>query len=86
MQEALIERGHLGGGADAIFGPRTEVALRAFQQEQELEETGVADSATVVRLLVELLPAKRNSRFLDPCSAACRSAERPAIGVEAGAG
>jgi hypothetical protein len=54
MQEALIERGHLNGGADGIFGPRTEVALRAFQQEQELEESGVADSATIVRLLVEL--------------------------------
>jgi hypothetical protein len=54
MQQALVERGHLVGGADGIFGPRTEAALRAFQQEQELEETGVADSATIVRLLVEL--------------------------------
>lgn len=54
MQAALIERGHLSGAADGTFGPQTEAALRSFQQAEGLPETGVADAATVVRLLVEL--------------------------------
>jgi hypothetical protein len=54
MQSRLIELGHLTGSADGAFGPRTATALRAFQQEQELPETGIADPATVIRLLVEL--------------------------------
>lgn len=54
MQNQLIELGHLSGAADGAYGPQTEAALRAFQQEQELPQTGIADAATVVRLLVEL--------------------------------
>jgi murein L,D-transpeptidase YcbB/YkuD len=54
MQSKLIELGHLSGSPDGAFGPQTAAALRAFQQEQELPQTGIADPATVVRLLVEL--------------------------------
>jgi murein L,D-transpeptidase YcbB/YkuD len=54
MQQALISRGHLGAAADGVFGPQTAAALRTFQEQQGLELTGVADSATIFRLLVEL--------------------------------
>jgi hypothetical protein len=54
MQQALIKSGHLGAAADGVFGPQTAAALRTFQDQQGLELTGVADSATIFRLLVEL--------------------------------
>jgi hypothetical protein len=54
MQQALIRLGHLGGTADGVFGPQTATAMRAFQEQQGLEVSGVADSATIFRMLVEL--------------------------------
>lgn len=54
IQSQLIQRGHLSGTADGVFGPQTSTALRAFQSAQKLPETGIADAATVVRLLIEL--------------------------------
>jgi hypothetical protein len=54
MQQALIRLGHLGGTPDGVFGPQTATAMRAFQEQQGLNVTGVADSATIFRMLVEL--------------------------------
>jgi hypothetical protein len=54
MQQALIRLGHLGGTPDGVFGPQTATAMRVFQEQQGLEVTGVADSATIFRMLVEL--------------------------------
>lgn len=54
IQAQLIQLGHLSGTADGVFGPQTSSALRAFQAAQQLPETGVADAATVVRILIEL--------------------------------
>jgi hypothetical protein len=54
MQEVLIRLGHLGGTPDGDFGPQTETAMRAFQEQQGLDVTGVADTATIFRLLIEL--------------------------------
>ncbi|MCC6946904.1 MAG: peptidoglycan-binding protein [Bradyrhizobiaceae bacterium] len=58
MQEQLIKLGHLEGTADGNYGPRTETALKAFQRQQGLAQTGVPDSVTIVRLLVEMPAAK----------------------------
>ena len=60
MQQALIQLGLLSGTPDGVFGPQTATAVRVFQQQQGLETTGVADSATIFRLLVEL-PASASS-------------------------
>ncbi len=49
VQLALFSLGMLEsrGGIDGAFGPKTEVALKAFQAKAGLPETGKIDSATV---------------------------------------
>ena len=59
MQTKLVGYGYLKGKPDGSFGARSEIALKAFQKDQKLPETGVADGATIIRLLIEL-PAKKN--------------------------
>lgn len=56
------------GQADAIFGPRTEAAVLAFQDHVGLEPTGVANSITVA-----VLNAQVASRLQQPVDEAARS-------------
>ena len=53
IQERLIELGHLDGAADGLYGPMTRGALEAYQADQDISVTGIADPVTIVRLLVE---------------------------------
>ena len=47
LQEMLISSGCLGEGeADGVFGPKTEKAVLAFQQENGLDATGIVGDAT----------------------------------------
>ena len=55
-QQRLNERGVLKGKPDGSFGPQTEAALKDYQKAEKLPVTGVADSATVIRLLIEQAP------------------------------
>ncbi|MBO7709909.1 MAG: peptidoglycan-binding protein [Lachnospiraceae bacterium] len=50
VQEMLITLGCLDGGADGIFGVKTEGAVRAFQQENGLEASGIMDEETYIAL------------------------------------
>ncbi len=51
VQAALINQGlALTGGADGVFGPGTESALKSFQSQQGLATTGVVDDATALAL------------------------------------
>lgn len=51
LQSALMSRGiTVQGGADGVFGPATQNAVRTFQQRQGLPVTGVADAATLAAL------------------------------------
>ena len=59
MQTKLVDYGYLKGKPDGTFGAKSETALKTFQKDQKLAETGVADGATIIRLLIEL-PAKKN--------------------------
>lgn len=49
-QQRLIELGYLYGAADGIFGPMTADALKRFQGEHGLEETGELNDATAEAL------------------------------------
>lgn len=50
MQLRLRDLGYLADAADSIFGPRTQSAVMLFQAENNLRETGAADSDTLRRL------------------------------------
>jgi hypothetical protein len=49
-QTALKEQGYYEGQIDGIMGPRTASALRSFQRENKLPETGDLDPATAKAL------------------------------------
>ena len=46
IQEMLISSGYLDGNADGIFGPKTEKAVLAFQQDNGLVPDGVVGMET----------------------------------------
>ena len=52
-QQHLIDLGFLDGRADGYYGPKTEAALKAFQQRYGLEETGAMDDEETLALLEE---------------------------------
>ena len=47
LQQKLIEHNYLAGGADGSFGGKTEKAVKMVQEDAGLEQTGVADEATL---------------------------------------
>ncbi len=46
LQEALAAEGYFEGTADGKFGPKTEAAVRAFQQDADLEVDGKVGALT----------------------------------------
>jgi len=50
VQQALKDRGHDPGAVDGQMGPKTEAALRDYQQKEGLKATGTADADTLARL------------------------------------
>lgn len=46
LQQELITQGFLSGGADGIYGRKTEKAVRAFQKKKGLKADGVAGEKT----------------------------------------
>ena len=46
LQKRLAAVGFDPGGADGIFGPKTEAALKAFQEANGLAVDGIAGPAT----------------------------------------
>lgn len=57
MQSALAAMGRYDGKLDGMFGPKLEAALRAYQRQEKLPETGLPDASTLLHLLVEPSPA-----------------------------
>ena len=58
-QQALKEKGHDPGSVDGRMGPKTQQALRDFQNAQGIQATGGLDDKTMVSLGVE--PARTSS-------------------------
>jgi peptidoglycan hydrolase-like protein with peptidoglycan-binding domain len=50
VQQALQAKGMNPGPADGVAGPRTQQAVREFQKEQSLPQTGRLDAQTLQRL------------------------------------
>jgi len=74
IQQALKDQGHDPGEIDGIMGPKTQAALRDYQQKQGLKATGRLDSETSAKLGVE---AKTSAA---PSSSSSSPAASPSTG------
>ena len=50
IQQILTERGYYKRKIDGAFGPATSAAIKAFQRESKMNETGYPDQLTLLRL------------------------------------
>ncbi len=66
LQRELESLGYVTGGADGIFGTGTRRAVVAFQHEEGLPVTGVADAATLSELAKVLAGEGGMSATIDP--------------------
>ena len=57
MQQALKDKGHDPGAVDGEMGPKTEAALRDYQQKEGLVATGTANAETMKKLTVAASPS-----------------------------
>lgn len=46
IQFALSRHGYSFGGADGVYGPKTEAAIKQLQKDHNLPQTGIIDSKT----------------------------------------
>ncbi len=53
VQQELIRRGYFGGKVDAMYSPETKEALRKFQQDHHLAESGLINEATLHALQLD---------------------------------
>jgi peptidoglycan hydrolase-like protein with peptidoglycan-binding domain len=81
VQQALKDKGHDPGDVDGRMGPKTQAALRDFQQKEGLKTTGRADAETMAKLGVE---AKTSSPAASP-SGVSSSGSSSSTGAPAGA-
>jgi peptidoglycan hydrolase-like protein with peptidoglycan-binding domain len=54
IQQRLAEQGYYRGAIDGEYGPQLAVALRRYQQANDLEASAIPDSRTVFHLLLDL--------------------------------
>jgi peptidoglycan hydrolase-like protein with peptidoglycan-binding domain len=53
VQEKLSQQGQSPGKADGILGPKTQAALKEFQQQNGLQPSGEADQQTLAALQLD---------------------------------
>jgi peptidoglycan hydrolase-like protein with peptidoglycan-binding domain len=52
-QQKLSEKGHDAGPTDGMIGPKTQAALKEFQQKQGMQPSGQLDSQTLAALDID---------------------------------
>jgi hypothetical protein len=62
VQQALQGKGHDTGEIDGRMGPKTQAALREFQQKEGLKSTGRADAETMAKLVSRRRPVQWTAR------------------------
>ena len=62
VQERLKAEGVDPGPVDGVMNPRTEAALRQYQEKHGLPVSGAADEATLRRLQIQLTPSGGGGR------------------------
>lgn len=65
LQKRLIELNYLSGSADGDYGNKTRVAVERFQQDAQLDATGIADVDTQKALYADDAPVAKNYEKLD---------------------
>ena len=82
IQQALKDQGHDPGDIDGIMGPKTQAALRDYQQKQGLKSTGRLDAETSAKLGVEAktsaAPSSSGSPAASPSTSAPASSDTKA--------
>ena len=53
LQQSLQDKGMDPGRIDGVMGPKTEAAIRAYQKDQNLPQTGRTDAQTLEKLGVQ---------------------------------
>lgn len=56
VQKYLRVKGFNPGSIDGVFGPRTEEAVKSFQEASNLTPTGIIDLETYNRLMSDASP------------------------------
>lgn len=79
-QEALKQKGFDPGAADGVMGPKTRAALKDFQKQEKLNETGRLDAETMSKLGVQ---AKADGAGTSP-AASPQTESGPTSGPKAG--
>ena len=78
VQQALKDKGHDPGEVDGAMGPKTEAALRDYQQKEGLKATGTADADTMAKLTASAsMPAASPSGPSSSGSGASKDATSP---------
>jgi peptidoglycan hydrolase-like protein with peptidoglycan-binding domain len=68
VQQALKDKGQDPGDVDGRMGPKTQAALRDFQQKEGLKATGRADAETMAKLGVEAKTGAVDSSSSSPAA------------------
>jgi peptidoglycan hydrolase-like protein with peptidoglycan-binding domain len=68
VQEALKAKGQDPGPIDGIMGPKTQAALRAFQEANGLKPTGRLDDQTAAKLGVETPTTAKKKEAKEPAA------------------
>ena len=77
VQQALKDKGHDPGEVDGKMGPKTQQALRDYQQKEGLKATGRLDTETASKLGVQ---AKADTSSTSPAASPSGSSSSGASG------